>query len=202
MHECLSEGELTLPDIETMHNFKGSHNHTLNEVGLHLKIGVSSIVDLYKSFLYDPVKELVSSPSGNVPGVNFFLGSFVNNYTNNEEFCASLLTSLCKAYSVKVDGVPNPRNEKYVLKVFLELSASGDKKAFEFVSGNLCGASFRRMQMIAEKRSPAPLIRLFCNEIIDMLLARISRICTSRKDPKSRFALTSGIDATALMKAY
>ena len=113
-----------------MHNFKCSHNHTLNEVGLHLKTRVYSIDDFYKSFSYAPVKEVVSSPSGNVLEVDSFLGSFVNNYTNNEEFCGSFLTSICKAYAVKVDGVPSPQYGTDVLKFFLALSASGDKKAF------------------------------------------------------------------------
>ena len=75
-----------------MHNFKGSHSHTLNEFGLHLKTRVSFIVEFYMSFLYDPVKEVVSSPSGHVSGVDLFLDSFANNYTNNEGFCGSLLT--------------------------------------------------------------------------------------------------------------
>ena len=105
----------------------GSHNHKFNEVGFHLKIWVSSIVDFYKSFSYTPVKEVVSSPSGHVPGVDSFLDSFVNNYTNNEEFSGSLFISLCKAYIVKVGGVPNPQYGTYVLNFFLTLSASGDK---------------------------------------------------------------------------
>ena len=50
MHECLFKGELTPYDIEIIHNFKGSHNHKLNEVGLHLKKKVSYIIDFYKSF--------------------------------------------------------------------------------------------------------------------------------------------------------
>ena len=69
MQECLSKVELTPSDIEIMHNFKGSHSHTLNEFGLHLKTRVSFIVEFYMSFLYDPVKEVVSSPSGHVSGV-------------------------------------------------------------------------------------------------------------------------------------
>ena len=76
------------------------------------------------------MKEVVSSPSGHVPGVNSFLDSFINNYTNNEEFCGSLLSSLLKAYAMKVDGVPNMQYGTYVLKNFLEFSTSGDKKAF------------------------------------------------------------------------
>ena len=59
-----------------------------------------------------------------------FLDVFVKNYTNNKEFCGSLLTILCKAYIVKVDEVPNMQYGTYVLVFLLELSASGDKKAF------------------------------------------------------------------------
>ena len=95
---------------------------------------------------------MVSYPSGHVPGVDPFLDSFVNNYTNNKEFLGSLLTSLCKSYATKVDGVPNPQYGTDVLKIFLELSTSGDKKAFEFVSGNLCGLPLSWMKTIAVKR--------------------------------------------------
>ena len=202
MHECLSKGELTPYYIESMHNFKGSHNHTLNEVGLHMKTRVSSIFDLYKSFSYAPVKEMMSSPSGHVPGVDSFLDSLVNDYTNNEEFCGSLLTSIFKAYVVKVDGVPNLKYGTDVLNFFLALYASGNKKEFEFVSGNLCGVSLRRMKTITAKRHSALFIGLSRDEIIDLLLACSSRVCTGRNDPKPRVAFTAGINTTALVKAY
>ena len=67
-----------------MHNFMGSHKHALNEFGFNLKTRVYSIVDFFKLFSYAPVKEMVSYPSGHVPGVYLFLDSFVKNYTNNE----------------------------------------------------------------------------------------------------------------------
>ena len=57
-----------------------------------------------------------------------FLDSFVKNYTNNNEFCGSLLTSLCKSCVLKVDGVPNPQYGTDVLKIFLALSEGGDKR--------------------------------------------------------------------------
>ena len=202
MHECLSKGELTPSDIEIMQKFKVSHNHALNEVGLHLKTMLSSIVDFYNSFSYAPVKEVVLSPSGHVPGVDFFLGSSVNNFTNNEEFCGSFLSSLNKSYALKVNGVPNPHYGTDVMKFVFALSASVDKNVFQFVSGGLCEVSLRQMKTIAAKRHSAPFIVISRNEIIDLLLARISRIFTGRKDPESRVAFTSGIDATALVKAY
>ena len=109
---------------------------------------MSSIVDFYISFYYASVKEVVSSPSGHITVVNSFRVSFVNNYTNNEEFRGIFLPSLCKIYAVKVDGVPNPQYGTDVLNLFLSLSASGDKKAFGFVSGNLCGFPLSQMKKI------------------------------------------------------
>ena len=58
------------------------------------------------------------------------------------------------------------------------------------------------MKTISEKRRSSLLIGISCDEIIDLFLASISRICMGRKDPKSRVAFTEGIDATALVKAY
>ena len=58
------------------------------------------------------------------------------------------------------------------------------------------------MKTIAAKRRSSLFIRLSRNEIIDLLLVCISKICTGSKDPKSRVAFTSGIDTTALVKEY
>ena len=144
---------------------------------------------------------MVSSPSGHVPVLNSFPDIFVKNYSNNEEFCGSFLISLCKAYVAKVYGVPNLQYGTGVMNFFLALSASGDKKAFDFVSGNLCGASLRWMKKIAAKRRSAQFIGLSCDEIFDLILARIIQICTGRTDPKPRVDFTAGIDATSLVKA-
>ena len=104
---------------------------------MYLKTRVYSIVNFYTSFSYSPVKEVVSYPSVHVSGVDLFLDSFVNNYTNNEEFCSSFLTSLCKAYVAKVDGVTNPKYGTEVQNFLLALSKTGNKSSFEFVLGNL-----------------------------------------------------------------
>ena len=82
-----------------MHNFKGSHNHTLNEVRLHLNTRVYSVINFYKSFSYAPVKEVVSSPSGNAPGVDSFLDSFVKNIQTTRNFVAVLLSVFAKCTS-------------------------------------------------------------------------------------------------------
>ena len=58
------------------------------------------------------------------------------------------------------------------------------------------------MKTIATKRRSDPFVVLYCDEIIDLLLAHISRICTVRKDPNSRVNFTVVISATALVKEY
>ena len=120
------------------------------------------------------MKEGVSSPSGNVPGVDLILDSFVNNYTNNEGFCGSLLTSLCKAYAVKVDGVPNLQYGTDFLNFFLAIYTSGGKKAFEFVSCHLYGEPLIRMKTITANRRSDPFIGISRDEIIDLLQAQTS----------------------------
>ena len=76
--------------------------------------------------------------------------------------------------------MPYPQYGTDILKNLLELSASGDKKVFEFVLGNLYGVSLRRMKTIAANRRSAPFIGLSRDEIIDLILSRISWICTGR----------------------
>ena len=58
------------------------------------------------------------------------------------------------------------------------------------------------MKTIAAKRHSSPFIGLSRDEIIDLFLARISRICTGRKDLKSRVDFTVEIKTTAILKAY
>lgn len=61
---------------------------------------------------------------------------------------------------MKLDGVNNPINGEKVLNFFLALAASGQMKAFEFVSGNLWQMSKCHAQRIMAKKKPAPIINL------------------------------------------
>ena len=98
--------------------------------------------------------------------------------------------------------VNNPQYGTDVLNYILELSASGDKKALKFVSGNCYWVPLSRIKTIAEKRRSATFIGLSHNETIDLLIELISRIHTVRKDPKSRVDLTAGINKNTLVKEY
>ena len=53
-----------------------------------------------------------------------------------------------------------------VLDFFLALATSGDEKAFEFVSGNLCGILLHYMQGINKKKRTNPFININYHEIV------------------------------------
>ena len=89
--------------------------------------------------------------SAYVPGVHKLLDDFINHYMNKKEFRERLIVSLVKGYVSKVEGVVNTTYGAKVLEFFLDMAAIGDKKAFKFVSGNLCGVSLRHMKRLNQK---------------------------------------------------
>ena len=89
--------------------------------------------------------------SAYVPVFQKFLDNIINHYKNNKEFRESLIVILVKGYVSKVKGAVNHPYNETVLEFFLDLDVSGDKKAFEFVSGNICGVLLRHMQCINQK---------------------------------------------------
>ena len=58
------------------------------------------------------------------------------------------------------------------------------------------------MKTISAKRRSEPFLVISRDEIIDLLLSRISRICTGIKDPKYRVNFTAGFDTTAPLNSY
>jgi hypothetical protein len=63
-----------------------------------------------------------------------------------------------------------------VLNFFLVLVAAGDKKAFEFISGNLFQVSLRHMQqLVASKRKPS-FINQTRDEVIVVVVNHIEKI--------------------------
>lgn len=60
----------------------------------------------------------------------------------------------------KLDGVENPQYGTKVLNFNLALSASGDKKACEYVSGNLVGVRLCHMQSIMARLHTSTFIYL------------------------------------------
>ena len=61
------------------------------------------------------------------------------------------MVSLVKGYVSKFEGLVNPPYGTKVLELFLDLAAIGDKKAFKFVSGNMCGVLLLHMKHLNHK---------------------------------------------------
>ncbi len=87
-------------------------------------------------------------------GDDTFLNNFIKHNSSNIKFKKTLAVNLMQAYVAKVEGVKNPKCASMVLNFLLALLASGNKKAFEYISGKLCSVSIRHMRtLIAKKRN-------------------------------------------------
>ena len=112
-----------------------------------------------------------------------------------------MILQMMQAYVIKLDGVNNPIYGEKVLNLFLALAASGQMKAFEFVSGKLCQMSKRHAQRIMAKKKPPPIINLTKNQIVEFILNRFVQIRAKCRSPRMRISFTVGVDATVLVKS-
>lgn len=85
------------------------------------------------------------------------------------------MVGLMTAYTAKADGAMNPQYPQRVLNFMLALSASGDRKAFQYVSANLCSVSVRHISHITSKKRAAPLIDLDQEEMVLRIKDRINK---------------------------
>ena len=102
----------------------------------------------------------------------------------------------------KIEGTPNPEYGTIVLNFYLALAANGNKAAFEYVSGNLCGISARHIARLNAKLREASFVSLTKRDIVEQVTKLFSKIRLNWKDPKKRIALTVGIDATVVNKSW
>ena len=86
------------------------------------------------------------------------------------------MVGLMTAYTAKADGAMNPQYPQRVLNFMLALSASGDRKAFQYVSANLCSVSVRHIAHITSKKRAAPLIDLDQEEMVLRIKDRINKV--------------------------
>ena len=138
--ESTSKSKVTPSELKSLEVFAKSSDKIFTEVGKDLKARVMLSVRFYKTIQSsDGVGALVSPKSGFMPGVDSFLNNFVEHYKTNPKFCSSLVVLLMKGCVAKVSGMKNPKHGTNFLNFVIGLSVSGGKKAFEYVSGNLCG---------------------------------------------------------------
>ena len=200
--ECTRKSEITPVDLKFMSDFTKAADATFSAEGKSLKQRLMLASSFYKSVNSGAAANAVKSTSGYLPGIDPFLASFIKNYKENPSFRDSLVVNLMKGYVAKVDGVKNPQYGLKVLNFFLALSASGDKRAFEFVSGNLAGVSLRWMKHLTAKKRPPPFIHVSDDDLVQRITSHVSKIRASGGNPKRRVALSIGIDATALVPTF
>jgi hypothetical protein len=114
------------------------------------------------------------------------------------------MVGLMTAFVAKSGGERNPQYSQRVLNFMLVLSASGDRKAFQFVSANLCSVSVRHIACITSKKRSAPFIDLDENEMVYRVKEHIQKIrslCVEAGLPK-QVAFTAGFDGTVLAKSF
>ena len=117
-------------------------------------------VRFYKSLRSSDTVETIVLKSGFMPGVDSFLDKPAEHYKTNSKFRSSLVILLMKEYVAKVNRIKNPKYGTKVLNFMMALAASSDKKAFEYVSGNLCSCSLRWMKTLMTKKRTASFIKL------------------------------------------
>ena len=125
--------------------------------GRELKLHVKSQIEYYKSVQGCPAKEDVCKLSGgNVPSNDKFSAQFISIYHENDnDIKNNLVTPLLRALVTKMSGQKNARYDDKVRNFFIALAASGNKHAYEFVSGNLgqCMTIHRAKRCIGQCRS-------------------------------------------------
>ena len=140
--EFLSKTEITPLDLRHGNDFSKRHYVTLSVDGRALKIRLILMVAFYKSLSKSEAATKIVNPSGYIPGVDSFLDNFIKHYQSNSKFRDGLVVNLMKGYVAKVDGIQNPKYGSKVLNFFMALVVSGDKKAFEYCSGNIAMCLF------------------------------------------------------------
>jgi hypothetical protein len=122
-------------------------------------------------------------------------------YLTSEAFRGNFfLVGLMIAFVAKLEGKRNPQYSQRVLNFMLALSASSNRKAFQFVSANLCSVSVQHIAHITSQKQSAPFINLDKDEMVFQVKEHIQKIRSRRLQAglSEQVAFTAGFDATVL----
>jgi hypothetical protein len=115
---------------------------TFSALGHDLKKRIAMQVNFYESMSPTTMKAIsIEGQSDLMPSMDNFLHKFNRLYLASEAFSDNLMVGLMIAFVAKLEGKRNPQYCQRVLNFMLMLSASGNRKAFQFVSANLCSVS-------------------------------------------------------------
>jgi hypothetical protein len=142
-------------------------DNMFSALGLHLKKRIAMQVKFYESMSPTTMKAIsIERQSDLLPSMDGFLCNFNHLYLTLEAFRDNLMVGLMSAFVAKLEGKRNPKYSQRVLNFMLVLSESGDRKAFQFVSANLCLVSVRHIACITSQKQLAPFIDLDKDEMV------------------------------------
>jgi hypothetical protein len=146
----------------------------------------------------------IEGQSDSMPSMDNFLCKFNRLYLTSEAFRGNLMVGLMTAFVAKLEGEKNPQYSQRVLHFMLALSASVNRKAFQFVSANLCSVSVPHIARITSKKHSAPFINLDKDEMVFRVKEHIQKIRSQRVEAglSEQVAFTAGFDATVLAKSF
>ncbi len=90
------------------------------------------------------------------------------------------MVGLMIAFVAKSIGKRNQHYSQRVLNFMLALSASGDRKAFLFVSANLCSVLVQHIACITSQKRSAPFIDIDKDEMVFQVKEHIQKIRSQR----------------------
>ena len=120
--------------------------------GKQLRKIIKILLSLYYSLNKKAVVSSTVTKSPYVSVVHKLLDKFINYYMNNKQFRQILMVGLVKGCVYNFKGVVNPLYSAKLLDLFLDLAVIGDQKAFQFVSGNMCGFLLSHMHHLNQKQ--------------------------------------------------
>lgn len=203
--EALQRSELSPSDYKSMYNFVHQSDKYLSSEGMELKHKVQCVINYYDEVQKQSssVKsEVCSESNGMVPSKEKFLKNFMKLYnSDNDQHRNSLVFVLLEAYVAKASGHMNPEYGVRLTNFCLALAAT-NRRAFEFVSGNLCLMSLRQAERLCADRRATPFIFVEEEEMKSMLLSFMKNIRERSGDDSTRVVFSIGIDATATVKGF
>ena len=160
VEEIIQKHDIAPSDFKSMKDFSNTNDTHLSPIGLHLKQTVKLQMQYYQNMEKSVmVKNRVTGSCGFIPGVDNFLKQFIKLYLSQDDtFKNSLLVCLMRSYVAKANGVNNPQYAAKVMNFFVAIAASGNKRSFEFVSGNLCAISLRHTHRVVVTKRSMPFI--------------------------------------------
>ena len=140
--DILFRSSISPGDLEFMKSFAHSSDNTFSALGLDLKKRIAMQVKFFESMSPTTIKAIsIEEQSDLLPSMDDFLCNFNRLYLTLEAFRGNLMVGLMSAFVAKLEGKRSPQYSQRVLNFMLALSASGDRRAFQFVSANLCSVS-------------------------------------------------------------